>query len=226
MIDKLPRWIWAGAWALAFVTGFVNVVTLLDLENQAVSHLTGTSSMLAASLASFDGWAVARLTAVIGAFVAGAIISGCVIRDGTLKLGHRYSIALLLEALLLLAAVPLLELKGTLGLCAAAAACGLQNAMVTTYSGAVVRTTHLSGIFTDLGILLGHILVGIAVDMRRIWLYLCIVSAFVVGGVVGAVFSRYYGYPALIFPAVLNLLAAAVYSGYVLGKQRTAPLAA
>ena len=40
--------------------------------------------------------------------------------------------------------------------------------MVSTYSGAVVRTTHLSGMFTDLGIFLGHFLRGLPVDMRRL----------------------------------------------------------
>ena len=37
----------------------------------------------------------------------------------------------------------------------ASVGCGLQNATTSTYSGAVVRTTHVTGLFTDLGILLG-----------------------------------------------------------------------
>ena len=41
MISKLSRWVWAGAWALAFVAGIVNVVGLLGYEHQAVTHLTG-----------------------------------------------------------------------------------------------------------------------------------------------------------------------------------------
>ena len=41
------------------------------------------------------------------------------------------------------------------GECFAAFACGLQNALTTSYSGAVVRTTHLSGIITDIGNVLG-----------------------------------------------------------------------
>jgi uncharacterized membrane protein YoaK (UPF0700 family) len=39
-----------------------------------------------------------------------------------------------------------------------AMACGMQNAMTTRYSGAVVRTTHLTGMFTDMGLLIGHML--------------------------------------------------------------------
>jgi Protein of unknown function (DUF1275) len=39
-----------------------------------------------------------------------------------------------------------------------AMACGMQNGMTTRYSGAVVRTTHLTGMFTDMGLLIGHLL--------------------------------------------------------------------
>lgn len=44
MIAKLSRWVWGGAWALAFVAGMVNVVGLLGFEHQAVTHLTGTTT--------------------------------------------------------------------------------------------------------------------------------------------------------------------------------------
>jgi uncharacterized membrane protein YoaK (UPF0700 family) len=37
-----------------------------------------------------------------------------------------------------------------------AIACGMQNAMTTRYSGAVLRTTHLTGMVTDVGLLIGH----------------------------------------------------------------------
>lgn len=37
-----------------------------------------------------------------------------------------------------------------------AVACGMQNGMVTTWSGAVVRTTHFTGTITDTGLVIGH----------------------------------------------------------------------
>lgn len=43
---------------------------------------------------------------------------------------------------------------------ACALACGLQNALTSKYSGNVIRTTHLTGATTDLGIAFGHILRG------------------------------------------------------------------
>ena len=138
MISKLPRWVWAGAWALAFVAGIVNVVGLLGFEHQAVTHLTGTTSMLAAALAAHDGAAALHFSAIIGSFVAGTVLSGFLIQDSTLQLGRRYGIALLLESILLCIAVPLLNRNSIFGIYSASCACGLQNAMVSTYSGAVV----------------------------------------------------------------------------------------
>lgn len=41
-----------------------------------------------------------------------------------------------------------------------AMALGIQNAMTTKLSGAVIRTTHLTGLTTDLGILTAHWLQG------------------------------------------------------------------
>ncbi len=58
-----------------------------------------------------------------------------------------------------------------IGQLAASAACGLQNAMATTYSGAIVRSTHLTGIFTDLGLMLGGKLRGNPVDKRKLMLF-------------------------------------------------------
>lgn len=54
MISKLPPWVLTGGWALAFVAGIVNVVGLLECEHQAITHLTGTTTLLAAALAALD----------------------------------------------------------------------------------------------------------------------------------------------------------------------------
>lgn len=211
MISKLPKWVWAGAWALAFVAGIVNVVGLLGFEHQAVTHLTGTTSMLAAALAAFDWTAALHFTAIISSFMAGTVLSGFLIQDSTLQLGRRYGVALLLESILLCLAVPLLRRNSIFGLYSASCACGLQNAMVSTYSGAVVRTTHLSGMFTDLGIFLGHSLRGLPVDMRRMRLCFLIISGFLCGGIAGAVAFHHLGYSALLIPSGLTAATSLAY---------------
>lgn len=220
MISKLPRWVWTGAWILAFIAGIVNVVGLLGFEHQAITHLTGNTSLLAASLARFDLSEALHFAALIGAFVTGTILSGFLIQDSTLQLGRRYGAALLLVSLLLFVAVPLLKCKSAYGMYAAACACGLQNAMVSTYSGAVVRTTHLSGMFTDLGIFLGHALRGLPVDMRRVWLCFLVISGFLCGGVAGTFAFQSFGYSALIFPASLTAVVSISYGLYQIRKGR------
>ena len=212
----LPRWVWIGAVALACVAGMVNVIGSLGFEHQAVSHLTGTTSLLGAALAQGDLRAIVHLWGMLIAFCVGAMLSGLVIQDQTLKLGRRYGVALALEAALLLLAIPLFKQQQIWGALLAAMACGLQNAMVTTYSGAAVRTTHLSGMFTDLGIGLGHLLRGMPLPMRRLTLSGLIISGFLGGGVLGAWFYRHWGYDALLAPA---LLTGSTGIGYVLYRQ-------
>lgn len=222
MISKLPRWVWSGAWALAFIAGMVNVVGFLGFEHQAVTHLTGTTSMLGAAIADLDSGMAWHLLALLASFVAGTALSGFLIQDSTLQLGHRYGVALFLESVMLFITVPLLEHHLGYGSYLAACACGLQNAMASTYSGSAVRTTHVSGMFTDLGIYLGHALRGIPVDMRRLRLSFTIISAFLCGGVAGAVGFHHWAYATLYIPAALTGSVAVIYAIYKLRHSRHA----
>ena len=192
---QLPRWVWVGAGLLACVAGMVNVVGYLSFEQQAVTHLTGTTTLLGEAVAKRDLHAISRLAGVALAFMAGAALSGMIVQDSTLKLGRRYGVALVLESLLLFAAIPLF-MQGRLA--------GPQNAMATTYSGAVIRTSHLSGMFTDLGIGLGHALRGMPLQKRRLLLCGLIISGFFTGAVLGALLFVRFGYAALAVPATIT----------------------
>ena len=200
----LPRWVWIGAVTLACVAGMVNVVGYLSFEQQAVTHLTGTTTLLGEAVAKRDLHAISRLAGVALAFMAGAALSGMIVQDSTLKLGRRYGVALVLESLLLFAAIPLFMQGRLAGPLLAAMACGLQNAMATTYSGAVIRTSHLSGMFTDLGIGLGHALRGMPLQKRRLLLCGLIISGFFTGAVLGALLFVRFGYAALAVPATIT----------------------
>ncbi|PBJ83459.1 DUF1275 family protein [Lysobacteraceae bacterium NML93-0399] len=214
MSMRLPPWVWIGSIALSCIAGMVNVVGYLGFEHQAVSHLTGTTSLLGAALVDRDWRAVAHLWGVLIAFCAGATLSGLILQDDTLRLGRRYGVTLTLEAALLVAAVPLFGNAHIAGALLAAMACGLQNAMVTTYSGALVRTTHLSGMFTDLGIGLGHLIRGRALPLRRLTLSGLIIGGFLAGGIVGAWLYARIGYHALLLPAALTGLTGTGYVAY------------
>lgn len=226
MAQRLATWVWVGAAALACVAGMVNVVGYLGFEHQAITHLTGTTSLLGAALAQGNLRAILQLAGMLLAFVLGAVLGGLLIKDSVLQLGRRYGVALGLEAVLLAVAVPLFEHGNFLGPFLAAVAIGLQNAMATTYSGAIIRTSHISGMFTDLGISLGHALRGVAVDQRRLWLCLVIITAFLAGGIAGALLYGQWQYRALYLPALLTGTTGLVYTFYrhrQLSQGRIAP---
>ncbi|MDG2526899.1 YoaK family protein [Stenotrophomonas sp. HITSZ_GD] len=217
-MKALPAWVWVGAVTLSAVAGMVNVIGYLGFAHQVVSHLTGTTSLLGVALAQGDWPGVGFLWGVLIAFSLGAMCSGLIIQDSTLRLGRRYGVALLLESALLLAAVPLFERHGMGGAWLAAMACGVQNALATTYSGALIRTTHLSGMFTDLGIGLGHLLRGLPLPMRRLTLSGLIISGFLGGSLVGAWLFAAWHYRALYVPAAITGIAG---GGYVAWRQWT-----
>lgn len=220
MINKLPKWVEVGGFFLALNAGFVNAVGLLGFEHQAVSHLTGTSTFLSLSLANREMQEALHLLLVMLSFVVGAAYSGVVIGNTALKLGRRYSVALLTESLLLYAAMLYLNQGSSLGQLLASAACGLQNAMTSTYSGAVVRTTHVSGLFTDLGVALGLRFRGYKADGRKIVLYLTLIAGFVTGGVAGSASFVLYQFSAMLVPCVLTALIAVSYSLFWLRQSR------
>ena len=214
MASRLATWVWVGAAALACVAGMVNVVGYLGFEHQAITHLTGTTSLLGAALAQGQGLPAVQLAAMLLAFVLGAMLSGILIQDSVLQLGRRYGVALGVESVLLVAAVPLFQRGLFLGPLLAAVAIGLQNAMATTYSGAIIRTSHVSGMFTDLGISLGHALRGLPVDRRRLGLCLVIISGFLAGGIIGALLFLRWDYRALYLPAALTGATGLIYGVY------------
>ncbi|QYX57148.1 DUF1275 domain-containing protein [Roseovarius sp. SCSIO 43702] len=214
MITKLPNWIEYGAFLLAAIAGFVNSVGLLGLDHVALSHVSGTTSLF--GVAIFEGAMTdaGLLAALLCAFFLGSVISGLVVRDTALRLDRRYDTALMVEALLILVAYGLLSAGSPFGHLAAAMACGVQNALATTYSGAVVRTTHLTGIFTDLGIMVGSFLRGETFGKRKAILFLLIIGGFVAGGAAGAWLFGLFGFGALLAPALMCAALALAFRVY------------
>lgn len=215
MIKRMPRWILLGAWLLACIAGMINVVGFMGLEQHAITHLTGTSTLLGAAIAQGQGGLALELAGAILAFLLGALLSGLIIRNTSLSLGRHYNTVLALEAGLLVLAVPLLERHSLSGLYVAATACGLQNAMATTYSGAVIRTTHLSGMVTDLGLLLGQLLRGIVIERRRLAVCLTVISGFLIGSLIGALLFSWLQFRTLLVPAALTGITALAYGAYL-----------
>lgn len=221
MITRLPHWAFVAAGLLAVGAGIINVVGLLSFEHQFVTHLTGTTSLLGESLARGDIAGISRYAGLLAAFVMGCMLSGAIVRDSVLRLGRPYGVVLFVQSAALVGAAWLLESHHASGIYLLALCGGLQNAMVTTFSGSVIRTTHVSGMFTDLGIFLGHRLRGVPTDRRRLRLSLTVIGGFLAGGTVGALsFARWADF-ALLIPALGSASLAVAHEGVLLRRRRS-----
>jgi uncharacterized membrane protein YoaK (UPF0700 family) len=213
-LRQLPRWAWFGTGVLAFIAGLMNAVGYLGFRHESVSNMTGNTSLLGVALGQANGGEVAHWVFAVAAFVFGAMLSGMLVQQSTLKLGRRYGVVLVLESLLLFAAIPFLHASDSIGLYLASTAMGLQNGMVSAYSGALIRTTHVTGIFTDLGIYLGHMLRGLPVDRLRLRVCIVVVATFVLGSAAGALIFERLQNLAVLVPAILTGVCGLCYSVY------------
>src|SRR5688572_14121835 len=201
---------------LTFAAGSMNATAAVAGERY-VTHLSGNVTQLGADLANV-GTLVGDVAVLIGAFIAGAIVAALCIH-ARLHRGRRpfYALPLLLVVgitfgvaiaggLALLGDVPLLA--------ALSFAAGLQNASVATSTGALVRTTHLTGPATDLGV---HVVEAAFAygETRKAALQHALlrggkILAFCAGAFCGALLGVKGGYLALLLPAAITLVATAV----------------
>ncbi|HEY6077656.1 MAG TPA: YoaK family protein [Polyangiaceae bacterium] len=218
---------------LAATAGYVNAGGFV-LIGSYTSHVTGSVGRFANDLANGNfGASFAALTLVL-AFLGGAVAASLIVEGRGRSRASRYAIALGVEAGLLACFIfiaglsrathpRILDAKATL-LCAAM---GMQNSLVTRLSGAIVRTTHLTGVLTDLGIELARWynwsqarLIGWTGDTKppprpdgHIALLLAITVAFVFGGALGGVLTARASRWAMTLPAAM-IGAAALFAFY------------
>jgi uncharacterized membrane protein YoaK (UPF0700 family)/anti-anti-sigma regulatory factor len=147
--------------SLSWIGGYTNVV-LFSFCGEFVSNMTGNVTLLARSTAQGARSAMAVVGSLWVSFLLGAMASAVMTESGRRRgSASKYVLPLAIEALLLSFVAMSLRLylrapaSGAVTLligCVAALSMGLQNATITRISGAVVRTTHLTGVTTDLGL--------------------------------------------------------------------------
>jgi len=156
----------------------------------------------------------------IFSFLFGSFISSTLIElfRGNKKL-NIYVLPTLIEStvLILVAVLADFEVLKSVDIiaCLLLFAMGVQNSFVTKISNAVVRTTHLTGIFTDLGIELSHMLFPKEKEFKSktistIKLRLYIISFFFLGGIFGGILYTKIKLNALIIAATI-LIAGLLY---------------
>ncbi len=203
MIYKIPRWVLAGGGILAFSAGMINAITMLGISHLGVTHATGNISHLAIAITQSDYGLEWEMLFILMSFFGGAVLSGIILHDAHLKLGQSYGWALGIESVLLFVSAYAFSRGSMWGSYCASMAAGLQNAMASTYSGAIIRTTHLTGVLTDLGVLIGHYFQRIKIDPRRIKLFLILITGFFSGGIAGAFLYKVWRELAMLAPAIV-----------------------
>ncbi|XHS78543.1 YoaK family protein [Burkholderiaceae bacterium UC74_6] len=210
---------------LAFVAGAANAGGFLAVR-QYTSHMTGIVSAVADDLVLGDlNLALDGLGALL-CFVFGAACSAVMINFARRRRLHsEYAMPLLLEAALLigfgLLGARLSQVEGLFVPVTVMLLCfimGLQNAVITKLSQAEIRTTHLTGMVTDVGIELGKLLYwnrsdrpdlpAVQANFPRLRVLIMLVACFFAGGMIGALGFKHAGYLATI-PLALILVAIA-----------------
>jgi uncharacterized membrane protein YoaK (UPF0700 family) len=207
-----PVWISLGGLLFSMTAGFINAIGFLGVHHNGLSHVTGQVTLVSIRLAEGGGESALKGVSVGLWFFFGAILSGIIVQRPELsRRGRRYGVAMTIEGVVLTAATWLLVRGNERGEYLAAMACGLQNAMATSYSGAVLRTTHMTGIVTDLGILLGHWIRREPLEGHKARLLAQLLVGFILGGLAGALAFTRMGPWALGLPAVTMLGAGVVF---------------
>lgn len=210
------------AFVLSAIAGAINAGGFL-VVGQFTSHMSGILSLMAEDVAIGAIGLLMAGAASLFFFMAGAACSAVLINWARKRrLEAEYATPLILEAVLLLffallggniTTVEWLFVPVTVMLLCFIM--GLQNAMITKLSHAEIRTTHVTGMVTDIGIELGKALywnsnrhpdMQVRADVAKLKNLSLLVSLFFIGGVVGALGFREVGFTFTLLPALTLFL--------------------
>lgn len=209
---------------LSFVAGLVNVAGFLSVQ-KLTTNVTGHFAMFVDEVFKQQFLVAFHYFLYIFFFLLGSFFSGFSI-EVVSRLNDRliYRIPILVESLILFGVAlfgsSLMTSAPNVIAHSLLFAMGLQNALVTSISNSIVRTTHLTGLFTDLGIELSQLFFYKKQEQRSklfssIRLRLTIILFFFIGGLLGGIFYGKWGLYILAMAAFL-LLIGLIYDNLIL----------
>lgn len=210
---RTPARNWQLGILLAFVAGYINAGGFF-IVGRYTSHVTGIVSEAADQLALGLLLPSLALLGFLLCFITGAAVTTMIVLQARrFALHSQYSLPLLAEALLLSVIIALSfvlpegPVRVALSIATLCFLMGLQNALITKASTAIVRTTHVTGLSTDLGIELGRWISGAANSATtiRLALFSSVILTFFMGGLLGALLIRSFAASGLV-PVVVLLL--------------------
>ncbi len=200
---------------LSLVAGIVNVAGFLSVQ-RLTTNVTGHFAFFVDEVFKLHFTESIVYFLYILFFFLGSFVSNLLVEMITRKNERLiYVIPTIIESLILFSIAiighELIENYANLIAFSLLFAMGLQNSLVTRISGAVVRTTHLTGLFTDLGIELSQLFFYKTEEQREkltstIKLRLRIIACFFIGGVTGGIFYSYLALHVLLLPAFMLII--------------------
>ncbi len=200
---------------LSFVAGLVNVAGFIAVQ-KLTTNVTGHFAFFVDEVFKQNFGEALHYFLYILFFFLGSFFSSLSIElVSKMNDRHIYRLPILLESLILLSVAlfghDIVSTAPNLLAYCLLFAMGLQNSLVTTISNATVRTTHLTGLFTDLGIELSQLFFYKLKEQRdklysSIKLRLTIISFFFFGGLLGGIFYSTFKLHVLLLAALLLLL--------------------
>jgi uncharacterized membrane protein YoaK (UPF0700 family) len=199
-------WILFGSVILSFNAGYINILTLQTKYALSSSHVTGLISKASVDLYHHNNLNMVREFSNYFCFLFGAGISGYVINYETFQLGYNYGTMLIWIALIQLCGL-LLEFyypNSMYFILTCCLTCGMQNGLTSKYSENIVRTTHITGTTTDLGITIAHLCKGRWDELWKFKLYTCTIISFFCGGYLGSFAFSHWNHFALFLSIILS----------------------
>lgn len=200
---------------LSFVAGVVNVAGFISVQ-RLTTNVTGHFAYFVDEVFKMQFGESLIYFLYIVFFFLGSFVSSLFIEIISRKNEqYIYFIPAFAESIILIAVAllgfRLVETNPNLIACTLLFAMGLQNSLVTRISNAIVRTTHLTGLFTDLGIEISQLFFYKKPEQKEklkstIKLRLRIIVYFFLGGLAGGIFYAYLKLHVLLIPAALLLM--------------------
>lgn len=200
---------------LSFVAGIVNVAGFLAVA-KLTTNVTGHFAFFVDEIFKFHFWQSFIYFLYIFFFFLGSFTSSFIVEIISRKnVDYVYIIPTSIESLILfliaiLSHYLLLQNPNIIA-CSLLFSMGLQNSLVTRISNATVRTTHLTGLFTDLGIELSQLFFYREKEssdklLSSVKLRLTIISFFFIGGIIGGIFYSKMGLFVLLIGSISLVL--------------------
>ena len=203
---------------LSLVAGIVNVTGVLSV-NILTTNVTGHFAYFAEDISNKNYGIAFVFLFFILSFLLGSFTSNFLIEIVSRKKPrHAYTLPIVIEIIILIAvgllgsSFLLSKLDGYIIGCFLLFAMGLQNSLVTKASQSVVRTTHLTGLFTDLGIELSQLFFYRKTSefhqlSRSIYLKLAIIGCFFLGCIAGGFVYRSLELKTLLIASIFLIIA-------------------